>query len=614
MRSILDNPFRLAFASKFRSPLVRGIVSICCRALEWVLGLTPLAKRYDRLTLRDFDSAEEFAAATLEEFGTSWEIVKGDLERIPKDGPVILVANHPFGCIEGVLLIHLLSKIRNDSRLMANFLLNRIPEFSGALIGVDPFETTASTTRNIRGLSHCIEWLEDGGLLTIFPSGTVSHLTWEKKEVRDPMWNPNAARIAKKTNATVVPVFIHGRNSTLFQLAGLISPWLRTLLLIREFSRSARGHVQLSIGAPIPAKRLNEFETDRDAIEYLRLRTHIMVSAEKNEKAPVSADAGSTQSSFEAIIDPIDPQELAREVDALPQRQCLLQEGSYDIYYAEAAEIPACLREIGRLREVTFRRTNEGTGRSIDLDVFDNIYTHLFMWNREKRQIIGAYRLARADEVLQRYGKKGLYTYTLFKYSTSLLKQLGPALEMGRSFVIEQHQRDFSALARLWQGIARFVAAHPRYTILFGPVSISSDYNAISRQLIIDFLRMNCFTTSLAREVQPRTPIPRFPIRGIGPEQVRVVKKLSDVTELLKEIETEHENVPVLLRQYLRLGAKTIGYNLDPEFSDVHDALLYVDLRKTEPKILQRYMGRERLREYYQLHGIFPDFADRANS
>jgi putative hemolysin len=257
-----------------------------------------------------------------------------------------------------------------------------------------------------------------------------------------------------------------------------------------------------------------------------------------------------------------------------------------DVYCAPADRIPAVLREIGRLREITFRNVGEGTGRDIDLDRFDDYYLHLFAWDRSASVVAGAYRVAPVDEIVGRMGVEGLYTSTLFRFDRQLLARLGPALELGRSFVRSEYQRSSNVLMLLWKGIARFVLQSDRYRVLFGPVSISARYGSRSRELLQTYLAQNA-RHELSELFRAITAPPRVEA---------AVKSPSDVQQLdavISALEPDGKGVPVLLRQYLRLNAKLLAFNIDQSFSDVLDALMMVDLADVDRAILTRYFGRE---------------------
>lgn len=305
---------------------------------------------------------------------------------------------------------------------------------------------------------------------------------------------------------------------------------------------------------------------------------------------------------MEPIVDPVPSVEMEAEIAALPSSQRLLVSGEYEVYHAMKKQTQRVLHEIGRLREVTFRGTHEGTGKSIDLDRFDDYYVHLFVWNSEKKELVGAYRIGRTDNIIKRHGKKGLYTTTLFNIKSSLFDQINPALEMGRSFVRPEYQRSFAPLLLLWKGIGHYVVKYPNYKVLFGPVSISSEYHSMSRHLMVSFLKMHNYLPDMARKVKPKTPYRGRRIKGIDPRNRSMVRSLEDVSELISEFESDNKGVPILLKQYLKLGGKLMGFNVDPDFSDVLDGLILVDLTKTDPNILKRYMGEEGLAGFKAFH------------
>ncbi len=306
-----------------------------------------------------------------------------------------------------------------------------------------------------------------------------------------------------------------------------------------------------------------------------------------------------------AVIDEIPRATLQTEIDALPPNQRLVDRGRFHVYYAHAGQIPSALQEIGRLRELTFRAVGEGTGRCADIDVFDAFYLHLFVWDAYAASIAGAYRLGLVDQILARHGKRGLYTHSLFKYRTRMLDSLSPAIELGRSFVRAEYQRSFAALPLLWAGIGRFVERSPQYAVLFGPVSISARYAPASRRLIVEYLSARSTHTRLAREVTPRRPFHASPRTatpyGAMPETPASIDELS---RRIAQIEHDGKGVPVLLRQYLELGARVLGFSLDQHFADTLDGLILVDLREVEEAVMARYMGKRGAATFRAYHAL----------
>lgn len=286
---------------------------------------------------------------------------------------------------------------------------------------------------------------------------------------------------------------------------------------------------------------------------------------------------------------PIGQSLLKAEIEALPPQQKLVRSGNFSVFYARADQMPRCLQEIGRLREITFREVGEGTGRASDVDLFDAYYIHLFVWDHSTDMIVGAYRLGLADEILARYGKRGLYTHSLFKYADPALRALNPAIELGRSFVRSEYQRGFSPLMLLWRGIGEFIVRHPRYATLFGAVSISNEYESASRRLIVDYLSANNLERTLARHVKPRRAF--LDETAHASEQLAMLHDIEDVSRMVRTIERDGKGVPILLKQYLKLGGQLLAFSADRKFANALDGLIMVDLRASDPRMLARYLG-----------------------
>jgi putative hemolysin len=291
-----------------------------------------------------------------------------------------------------------------------------------------------------------------------------------------------------------------------------------------------------------------------------------------------------------AVIDEVPRTSLQAEIDALASSQRLLESGGLCVYCARAAQIPRVVQEIGRLRELTFRAVGEGTGRRSDVDRYDDYYLQLFVWDARANLIAGAYRLGLVDEILAHHGDRGLYTQSLFEYPIRLLDMLNPAIELGRSFVRAEYQRSFAPLLLLWCGIGRFIARSPRYAVLFGPVSISGRYTPISRELMVDYLSCCRADTRLCSQVTPRRPF-RHRTRASGPGARSTPRSLDELARLVAQIEPDGKGIPVLVRHYLRLGGRVLGFSIDEKFGNALDALMMLDLRRVEPTLLARYMG-----------------------
>lgn len=573
---------------------------------ERTLGLHALNDVYD--AIQRSAAPDQFCPKALEILDTALDVRDEDLACIPPRGPLVVVANHPFGGLDGVALMALLRRIRPDVKVFANYLLHCIPELRESFFFVNPFGSTAPTARDIGALRNAIEWVHGGGVLGVFPAGEVAHRTWRTRCITDPPWNPAAARIIQRTGATVLPVFFFGSNSMLFQWAGLLHPRLRTALLPRELLKRRHAPLRVRVGTSIPFEKIKQFADPTTLTDYLRLRTFILrggydEDARADVPRPGRSRAPSTTETAAPIVVPAAADRLHAELHALPDEALLIRTGSFSVYCAAAAQIPAVLHEIGRLREITFRAVGEGTGREIDRDRFDPYYRHLFVWNREREHLVGAYRLGLTDDILKDHGVAGLYTATLFHYDPLLLTRIGPALEMGRSFVTAEYQKNHLPLMLLWKGIGRFVSRNPRYRRLFGAVSISDDFHSMTKQLLLTFLDANCYRSEWTALVHPRRP-PRRRAFGDFPDSLvsSVVRDLDEVDELVAEIESSHRAMPVLLRQYLKLNARLLGFNIDPDFGDVLDGLVLVDLLEVDRPVLDRYLGKEEAAAFRRFH------------
>jgi putative hemolysin len=293
------------------------------------------------------------------------------------------------------------------------------------------------------------------------------------------------------------------------------------------------------------------------------------------------------------------------DIAALPADRLLVENAEFAVYAARAPELPHALDELGRLREITFRIAGEGTGRSTDIDRFDAYYWHLLLWNKEKQELAGAYRAGNTDEIIRAHGIKGLYTNTLFRYDEQLFLKIGSALELGRSFVRPEYQRQYAPLLLLWKGIARFVAAHPETPVLFGAVSISKEYSIVSRELIVRYFQQREDNGEFADLIQARTPFRAPKLRRWDCGAIcSGLRDLDELAEPISDVEEDGKGLPILIKQYAKVGGRLVGFNLDRKFSDVVDGLVIVDLRQTDPSVLERYIGKEGYAAFRRFHKL----------
>jgi putative hemolysin len=571
-------------------------------AIERLLGIREIESVYR--ALRSLGDERPISQRLLQHLEVTHRVAERDFDNIPGKGPAVLVLNHPFGILEGAVITTLLSPIRSDIKFLANGILAAIPELRDLLIAVDPMGGPKAARANHGGLRQALEFLERGGLLVVFPAGEVSHFQWKDCRITDPPWSRGTARILalaarRAPGISVIPAHVAGTNSIPFQLLGLLHPRIRTALLARELLNKRKAHVAVRIGSPISVEKLLAIPTDEERIDYLRWRTYLLAS--RNEYRPTTAASPAHRlrraPAMETLAPAVDTVTLAREVAALEPAALLARSGELSAYIAPARDIPNLLSEIGRLRETTFRAAGEGTGKRVDVDEFDDHYLHLFLWHETKQEVVGAYRLAGTELVRSQRGVRALYTATLFHYGPQFLERMGPALELGRSFVRAEYQKGFTPLLLLWKAIGRHVARHPHYKVLFGAVSISNQYHSISRELMVSFLERHASLRDWVGLVSVRNPF-RSRRRAAKQGLPTAGFDIEDLSAVVSDLEPSRAGVPVLLRQYLKLGGKLLGFNLDPKFSNALDGLILVDLTQTEPKLLERYLGKTETAEF----------------
>jgi putative hemolysin len=584
-------------------------------------GLSGLAKQLVPVgKLRDIyrrvqRSGDGFQLETLlSEMRIELRVNPAESARIPATGRVVVVANHPFGVLDGAILTVLLTRVRHDVKIVTNFLLGDVPELQPHCIFVDPFETDRAIESNRepkresnrRALKECLVWLQSGGMLAVFPAGEVSHLQVHEGKIADPEWNDMAVRLTRKTGASVLPVFFCGHNSVGFQILGMVHPPLRTALLVQEFLQQKGKTIEVRFGSEISNPCINGIKDDGEATEYLRWRTYLLGHRSKPKDSWTSAVRSRLAlNAHQPLATAVRPELLAQELAALAPDRRLIESGELSVYLVRAHEAPHLQKELGRLRELTFREADEGTGKPLDLDRFDNYYWQVLLWNKGRQELVGAYRVGNTAEILPHHGIDGLYTSTLFRFDPQLFRKFGPALELGRSFVRPEYQRQYAPLLLLWKGIARLVAKRPETPVLFGAVSISNNYSKASREMIFSFFEARRNDDELTKLIEPRRPFRQERLRRWDCSALRyALHDLDELSQPIADVESDGKGLPILIRQYAKVGGKILGFNVDRKFSDVLDGLVVVDLRQTEPGVLERYMGREGLatfRGYHQL-------------
>lgn len=548
---------------------MKGFVGTCVAGLAYgVMGLGTINRLFDGAA--DYQGSE-FADHLLENMGVAIDVNPEQLENIPKEGGFIVVSNHPFGGIEGVMLLSAIAKVRPDFKLMANFVLSFIPNLKECFFAVNPFEKNPEWKSSVGGIKGAIQHVADGKGLGVFPAGEVSRYHGHDYP-EDLPWSTSIARIIKNAKVPVIPVFWNGCNSKLFYAVDRIHPMLGTARLTRELINKHDTCFNLQIGKPILPAEVALYESPKDLAAYLRSRSYALeanIPAKTVEKKPVK---------MEEIGAPADLSKMLSELEAIREKSFLYSTSDYDCYLADYDDIPNLMHEIARLREETFRAIGEGTGKSLDEDMFDKHFKQMILWDKVKQRIAGCYRLGIGSEIMPKLGIKGFYVSTLVNIDPSFSDKLSHTIELGRSFVALDYQKEVLPLMLLLRGLSDVVVRYPEINHFIGPVSISSWYPKFYQSLIARFVaEKHSVEAELQGKVTSMTPFTPDFLKV--DEDVLLKNNMNGVDrfdKFLFRLSNGEYRMPTLYKKYLKLNAKFLCFNVDHDFNDSLDCLMFL--------------------------------------
>ena len=560
---VLERQYPKIYHNSLLCPPVKPILRKLLREKDFL----DFSLRYPHL--QDIDFVEQ----VLEYFHFSYTVSSHDLENIPAQGRVVIVANHPIGTLDGLALYKLIREVRSDVRIVANTLLSLIGPLRSCMI---PVNTMGGKSRksNIRELGRALDHEE---AIIIFPAGEVSRLG--PKGVKDCRWNKGFLTLAEKYQAPVLPIHIKGKNSPGFYTASLLCKPLSTAMLIGEMFKQQRRRIQLTVGDIIPHAAYRDIPLAPAAKAKL-FKKHVYRIG-KGRKPVFRTESGIAR-----------PERRSDLKKALATAELLgTTPDKKKIFLYQGADSSPILREIGRLREITFRTVGEGSGLRRDMDRYDNTYQQLILWDEDDLEIVGAYRFADAQQTIADQGVEGLYTSALFHLDPHTHNFLEQGLELGRSFVQKRYWGKRS-LDYLWYGIGAFLAKNPEYRYLFGPVSISNAIPEVARELLIFFydlyFGMNDANRSSKNPFHFSRPLEELRSSFQGDDYKKDFKQLK---LLLANMGTA---VPTLYKQYIDLckpgGARFLGFNVDPDFNNCVDGLVILDLTQLKKRKRKRYI------------------------
>lgn len=519
--------------------------------------------------LKGFD----FVDAVLDYFDFDYTVSSNDLQNIPSTGKVIIIANHPLGGLDALCLLKLVGQIRKDVKILANDFLVGFEALHSLMIPLDNFKDRQSK----ESIKKIYEALNNEEAIIIFPAGEVSRAT--PKGVKDPAWNKGFLNFAKNSNSAILPIFLDAKNSKTFYTISLINKTFSTLLLSNEMFNKKSKNINIKIGQIIPSENITPKGLNKDFLVNL-YKKHLY-ALKKGKKSFFQ-----TQS---AIAHPVSKIDLYNELKKSP----LLGQTNdgKKIYLYDYVEDSIVLKELGRLREISFRKVGEGVNKKRDIDKYDVYYQHIILYDKNELEIVGAYRIGNSDVIFKEFGTKGFYSNTLFQFNDEFMFYLQNSIELGRSFVQPKYWGT-RALDYLWYGIGAYVKANPNIKYMFGPVSISGAFPAIAKDMLVFYY--NYYYSSEKNLVEARTPFSYSSHIHDIKEFFTLEDKKRDFKSLKIALSNIGVNVPTLYKQYSELtlddGVKFLDFNVDKNFGDCIDSFILVEIDKIKDSMKQRYM------------------------
>lgn len=515
----------------------------------------------------------EFIDRVLDYFDFSYSLSNKDRMNIPSSGRVLIVANHPLGALDGLALLKMISEVRKDVKIIANDMLANFPQLQSLLLPVDNLNRS---TRK-KDIANITNALHNEEAVIVFPAGEVSRAG--PTGIKDGTWNNGFLHFARRSNSPVLPVYINGKNSSLFYTISGISKALSSLLLPREMFNKHSKNLPFKVGEAIPYSQIEKLPvSNQDRAKLIRKHLYRMA---KNKRPLFITE--------KTIDHPQNRQTLKQELKSSE----LLGETAdgKKIYLFDYRSDSAVMREVGRLREVSFRCVGEGTGKRSDLDHYDSRYRHLILWDEEDLEIVGAYRLAEAWNMPSKNDNL-LYSSSLFHYNPAMQQYFEQGIELGRSFVQPKYWGKRS-LDYLWYGIGAYLKKNPQVRYMFGPVSLSNSYPERAKDLLIYFYSLYFpDQENLGRSLTPYSICPE--IKSEIQQLFSGTDYKEDFKVLKQQMDFLNVAVPTLYKQYAEVcekgGVRFLDFGVDADFNFCIDGLVLVDMNYLKAKKRIRYL------------------------
>lgn len=515
----------------------------------------------------------EFVDAVLDYFDFDYAVSSNDLQNIPTSGKVVIIANHPLGGLDALCLLRLIGQIRKDVKIVANDFLAGFDALNSLIITIDNYKLKQSKS----DIKKIYDALNNEEALIIFPAGEVSRAT--PKGIKDPAWNKGFLNFAQNTNAPILPIFLDAKNSKTFYTISVINKTFSTLLLSHEMFNKKSKRINIKVGQIIPNENITPKGIDKKFL--LNLYRKHLYALKKGRKSFFE-----TQS---AIAHPVSRIDLLNEL----KKSKLIGQTTdgKKIYLYDYTEDSIVLKELGRLREISFRKVGEGVNKKRDTDKYDIYYQHIILWDENELEIVGSYRIGNSDFIFKNIGVKGFYSNALFQYNEEFTPYLKDSIELGRSFVQPKYWGT-RALDYLWFGIGAYIKNNPNIKYMFGPVSISTTFPTVAKDMMIFYY--NHYYGSKDNLIEAKTPYQYSNNLSEIKELFDLNDKKKDFKFLKSTLSNIGVSIPTLYKQYSEIanddGVKFLGFNVDNSFGDCIDGFILVEVAKIKDSARQRYM------------------------
>lgn len=537
--------------------------------LSNLLGWKKANKFYDRVKNLN---AKQFLNAYKRNSRIKHIIPSHQLSRIPQNESLLIIANHPTGIPDGLLILDQVLKIRQDVKIIANQLTYKVDPIKPFTIPVDPYENEDTKSQNSTQIRSILQWLNDEHCIILFPAGDVADYNFKSKEISEQFWHNTAKKIILKHKGQIIPWAIAGKNSNLFYQLGKIHPAFKSALLPREGLKKRRRPIYSFIGKPCRVngnlELLNDLETKIKLMSISVTREHKFNF--KTEKS----------SPFDLIAFQRNKSDLIQEIKQL--NTPFIKKGEYELYLTTKDQSPETILEIGRLREITFRAVNEGSGKERDLDKYDNEFLHLVLWNSEKNEIVGAYRLGDGSKLHQTPNYHSIM-YDYYQKNETVEQILSQSLVLGRAFVRQEYQQKAFPLFLLWQGIIQFIQSQAKLKYILGQTSLPNTYHPFTKSLIVEYIKKNHCDSELFKSFKAyntyQNPSNKLVQNWINNPMNCDFKRLDKIVEC---IEPDGNKLPILFRRYIEQNAVCIGINIDPDFQNSIDILMLTKVEEIQ--------------------------------